>query len=983
MCPESPVFPTSHGDGGQLRERRRSTWRRRRPRRRHHEARSRRDVPSLQSAGDAGSGPSPVPDVRHHAPGKRHGARSDRDPRLAMHPSQCALPVRVARQGPRRRPRACLGGHGVDRAPPCRGYGPARHGGFLPRGAPASRGDESRTAGPGSPRARVRPRSKDRVDPRNGARQRGAGPRAARPGERELEPASPRRGPVRRHDHGAGLGEPSPGSHLPRALRGRGARQRVAVGAALRGGAAGAGARPRDGRVAAAAAAAGPVRGRRPPRSPVGHDVGHRHPRVPLYDQRSVRAGRPRAGLRRRLSSVERDRARAGAHRSRAVPAHLHRGIPRRRLPLAVRADEIRQAARGSRPRAGRLQQTPITAARINVRGRSADGARSARRRGVPASHRGRAHEAQPRSPGRHRDRSRLARGGRGIKAVSDEPVIVFLGPSLPVAEARRVLPARYLSPVRCGDVLRVRRLKPRVIAIIDGLFETTAAVWHKEILLALEDGIAVFGAASMGALRAAELAPFGMVGVGAIFEAYRDGVYTDDDEVAVLHGPAAEGFRARSDAMVNVRATVARAVEAGVIGAESAREVIQCAKETFYQERSLTRAMDRAWGTSRTGEAVRFRRFIEQGGYVDQKRLDALALLRHLADVYGAPRTRESCVIEVNRSCFIMKLQHQVMCRPFTAAEPDLPGEEKVALEARLLGPTYRLLRRLALLMSMAEALARARGVDVAPRHMARSFDADDFGLGPAARAARWTRARDLDDAGLKRYVRRLATIRALLEASGKARGRHGRPTPVYEPHLLALMRIDGRYEHWRPATVPAGVSPGWAVLRNAERGGGEDFRLYRRSAKLWHVLDEAGRILGVEAPDDRQVVCDEFRRARGLHTERVTLDWMRRNDLDVDSYAELAAAEARLSILCEVSRTYTLGLIETIEPVCWLHDAIRLSGLYPRLKRRLAAPASSDGRARRAAAPDFEPALREHCARLGEPAPANVQEYARAPDL
>jgi len=510
------------------------------------------------------------------------------------------------------------------------------------------------------------------------------------------------------------------------------------------------------------------------------------------------------------------------------------------------------------------------------------------------------------------------------MKAVSDEPVIVFLGPSLPVAEARRVLPARYLSPVRCGDVLRVRRLKPRVIAIIDGLFETTAAVWHKEILLALEDGIAVFGAASMGALRAAELAPFGMVGVGAIFEAYRDGVYTDDDEVAVLHGPAAEGFRARSDAMVNVRATVARAVEAGVIGAESAREVIQCAKETFYQERSLTRAMDRAWGTSRTGEAVRFRRFIEQGGYVDQKRLDALALLRHLADVYGAPRTRESCVIEVNRSCFIMKLQHQVMCRPFTAAEPDLPGEEKVALEARLLGPTYRLLRRLALLMSMAEALARARGVDVAPRHVARSFDADDFGLGPAARAARWTRARDLDDAGLKRYVRRLA-----------------------------------------------------------ERRGGEDFRLYRRSAKLWHVLDEAGRTLGVEAPDDRQVVCDEFRRARGLHTERVTLDWMRRNDLDVDSYAELAAAEARLSILCEASRTYTLGLIETIEPVCWLHDAIRLSGLYPRLKRRLAAPASSDGRARRAAAPDFERALREHCARLGEPAPANAEEYARALDF
>ena len=105
--------------------------------------------------------------------------------------------------------------------------------------------------------------------------------------------------------------------------------------------------------------------------------------------------------------------------------------------------------------------------------------------------------------------------------------IVVFLGPSLSADEARRTLRARYLSPVRCGDVLRVRRLKPRAIAIVDGLFESVASVWHKEILLALEDGIAVYGATSMGALRAAELEPFGMIGIGTIFEAYRDGVYT------------------------------------------------------------------------------------------------------------------------------------------------------------------------------------------------------------------------------------------------------------------------------------------------------------------------------------------------------------------------------------------------------------------------------------------------------------------------
>lgn len=39
--------------------------------------------------------------------------------------------------------------------------------------------------------------------------------------------------------------------------------------------------------------------------------------------------------------------------------------------------------------------------------------------------------------------------------------------------------------------------------------------------------------------LRAAELHSFGMEGVGRILESYRDGILTDDDEVALVHGPA------------------------------------------------------------------------------------------------------------------------------------------------------------------------------------------------------------------------------------------------------------------------------------------------------------------------------------------------------------------------------------------------------------------------------------------------------------
>ena len=48
--------------------------------------------------------------------------------------------------------------------------------------------------------------------------------------------------------------------------------------------------------------------------------------------------------------------------------------------------------------------------------------------------------------------------------------------------------------------------------------------MWHKEILFALSEGIDVYGAASMGALRAAELDAFGMRGIGDVYSAYAEG---------------------------------------------------------------------------------------------------------------------------------------------------------------------------------------------------------------------------------------------------------------------------------------------------------------------------------------------------------------------------------------------------------------------------------------------------------------------------
>jgi hypothetical protein len=284
--------------------------------------------------------------------------------------------------------------------------------------------------------------------------------------------------------------------------------------------------------------------------------------------------------------------------------------------------------------------------------------------------------------------------------AVTIEPheIVVFLGPSLAVATAKLILPTRYLPPVGCGDVLRCLRLKPKVIAIIDGVFENTPAVWHKEILLAMEQGIQVFGASSMGALRAAELAPFGMIGVGKIFTHYRDGIYTDDDEVALLHSNADGEWRPFSEPMVNIRATVGHALQQGVIAPTLAEQVINAAKQTFYYERSLRRAVE----SVRTGGAEErtlndLLRFAENGGYVDQKQRDALELIQTLARLERPSADDWQSADRVNRSRFICLLQMEVACHPFEQTQEWMPEEEKTAVAAKSSGPTYRLLCDLA----------------------------------------------------------------------------------------------------------------------------------------------------------------------------------------------------------------------------------------------------------------------------------------------
>jgi hypothetical protein len=207
------------------------------------------------------------------------------------------------------------------------------------------------------------------------------------------------------------------------------------------------------------------------------------------------------------------------------------------------------------------------------------------------------------------------------------------------------------LPPAAQGDVYRAALAGPRLIGIIDGYFERVPSVWHKEILWALTQGIHVYGSASMGALRAAELTAFGMQGVGRIFEAYRDGVLEDDDEVAVTHGPEETGFRALSEAMVNIRRTLAAAEAAGVLGSSTRMALERIAKGLFYPDRVYPLILRRAAEErlpARDLEALR--RWLPRGR-VNQKRDDAVAMLRAMRGALAAGLSQKRVTFRLART--------------------------------------------------------------------------------------------------------------------------------------------------------------------------------------------------------------------------------------------------------------------------------------------------------------------------------------------
>jgi hypothetical protein len=365
--------------------------------------------------------------------------------------------------------------------------------------------------------------------------------------------------------------------------------------------------------------------------------------------------------------------------------------------------------------------------------------------------------------------------------------VILFAGPTLNPTEIAAELDAVVRPPAAQGDVLRALRERPRAIGLIDGYFDSVPSVWHKELLWALKQGVWVFGAASMGAIRAAELAPFGMVGVGEVFRSFHTKEIEDDDEVAVAHGPASSGYRALSEAMVNIRATLEAAVAARVLTRATADRLTAIGKALHYPERAYSQLFTIGARAGVPGPELAALEGWLPRGVVNQKRKDAIDMLRAMRlFIESAPPPFDATFAfehtEAWEAACIVDSQ-----RSGTAAEVS-SGDLLEEIQA---AGAYRPIA--------AASLARALSVRLAPRlgaHAGRGAivdAADEFrrerGLLSPASFAAWLETMNLGDDDVERFFREHAELR--------------RVRAVLRPQLLAqladTLREQGLYPNYR----------------------------------------------------------------------------------------------------------------------------------------------------------------------------------------
>ncbi|MFE5262749.1 TfuA-like protein [Streptomyces coelicoflavus] len=439
----------------------------------------------------------------------------------------------------------------------------------------------------------------------------------------------------------------------------------------------------------------------------------------------------------------------------------------------------------------------------------------------------------------------------------------VFTGRTLSARDARAALPAAVVhGPVRHGGLLALDAGADDTVVVIDGVFHRTPPVGHKEITEVLARGARVIGASGLGALRAAELWPYGMEGVGVVFGMYVQGVLEADDEVAVGQ-LGSGGQRQPTVPLVNVRWAISHAVAREVLDEAHGADILEAARSLHYTKRSWDTVAHTAGHRSpAAGEAaVALRRFAERHpASSDLQRRDALLALSHCA----APRPASTSPAAPSTPAWMVP---STMCleRWRGAFRPALPGggpgtvsDLDVLRFQQLYAPGFPgRYRRFALTRIAGRLLASEdRGLVHAALKAAagRGVTAQQV---PQAAWTHWLTPGELRDGGAEGRLLKLL-VRSFRTAPGAA--------PFYDVPL-ELRDTEG---DWRSSAgaVSAADRLNERLARTGDRHAPRhlpDSVVRRHLADVWHVeeraeLEAAARDRGFLSLDDAEKAARRF---------------------------------------------------------------------------------------------------------------------------
>jgi hypothetical protein len=169
-------------------------------------------------------------------------------------------------------------------------------------------------------------------------------------------------------------------------------------------------------------------------------------------------------------------------------------------------------------------------------------------------------------------------------------PPIVFIGPT---GYGLRVDRFARSGPASLGSLFKAFEEGYKTFVLVDGLYGTVPSVWHKEIFYLLSQRCTIYGLSSIGALRAADMAHFGMQGFGLIYRLYRSATIVDDDEVCILHAGEELDYMPLTQAMINLRFTFRNMRRQGILSYPDEQLLCERAKAVHFSERSDATIVD------------------------------------------------------------------------------------------------------------------------------------------------------------------------------------------------------------------------------------------------------------------------------------------------------------------------------------------------------------------------------------------------------